>query len=61
MIKNVPVPFAPFVMTNGGSNALKDPVIERIIFKVKIVFILGKIIWKMRKLLCRGWHNGFFE
>src|SRR5574344_1258474 len=44
MIKYVAVPFAPFVMTNGGSKALNEPVIDRMTFNEMIVLILGRII-----------------
>ena len=42
--KYVPVPFAPVVITKGASNALKEPVMERITFNVIIVLILGRIM-----------------
>ena len=44
MIKYVPVPFAPFVITKGGSKALREPVIESMILRVTIVLILGRIM-----------------
>ena len=40
----LPVPFAPVVITKGASNALKEPVMERITFNVIIVLILGRIM-----------------
>lgn len=44
--KNVPVPFAPSVITNGASNALSEPVIDRMIFSVTMVLILGRIMYR---------------
>ena len=43
--KKVPVPLAPSVMTNGASNALREPVIDRIIFRVTMVLMLGRMMY----------------
>src|SRR5574344_1964535 len=44
MMKYVAVPLAPFVMTNGGSNALNEPVIESMTLREMIVLMLGKMM-----------------
>ena len=43
--KYVPVPKSPFVVTYGGSNTLREPVIARIRFRTMIVLILGNVTY----------------
>ena len=44
LIKYVAVPLEPPVITNGCSNALSAPVMDKITFSVTIVLMLGSMI-----------------